>query len=55
MQPSAEDLEELQEDFFYKGQYIVNKHIYSNIKDSNIDISILYQHHYKNKLSSSTT
>ena len=55
MQPPAKDLEKLEEDFFYKGQCVVNKYIYKNIKDSNIDISLLYQDHYKDKLSSSTT
>ena len=42
MQPPAKDLEELKKDFFYKGQYVVNKRIYKNIKDNNIDISSLY-------------
>ena len=55
MQPLAKDLEELEEDFFYKGQCVVNKHIYKNIKDSNMDISLLYQDYYKDELSSFTT
>ena len=55
MQPPAKDLEELKEDFFYKGWYIVNKRIYKNIKDSNMDISLLYQDYYKDELSSFTT
>ena len=42
MQPLAKNLKELKKDFFYKGQRVVNKHIYKNIKDSNIDISSLY-------------
>ena len=42
MQPPAEDLEELKEDFFYKGEYIVDECIYKNIKDSNVNISLLY-------------
>ena len=42
IQPPAKDLEELKENFFYKGEYVVNKYIYKNIKDSNIDISLLY-------------
>ena len=42
IQPLAKDLEELKKDFFYKGQYIVNKHTYKNIKNNNIDISSLY-------------
>ena len=37
MQPPAKNLEKLEEDFFYKGQYVVDKYIYSNIKDSNVD------------------
>ena len=42
MQPPAEDLEELEEDFFYKGQCVVDERTYENIKDSNVDISSLY-------------
>ena len=42
IQPPAKDLEELEEDFFYKGQYVVDKYMYKNIKDSNMDISLLY-------------
>ena len=42
MQPPAENLEELEKDFFYKGERVVNKRTYKNIKDSNIDISSLY-------------
>ena len=55
MQPSAEDLEELQEDFFYEGQRVVNERTCSNIEDSNVDISALYQHHHEDELSSPTT
>ena len=55
MQPLAEDLKELEEDFFYKGERVVDKYIYKNIKDSNVDISLLYQNYYKDKLSSPTT
>ena len=55
MQPPAKDLEELKEDFFYKGWYIVNKRIYKNIEDSNINISSLYWDYYEDKLSSPTT
>ena len=42
MWPLAKDLKELQEDFFYKGQCVVNKHTYSNIKESNVNTSALY-------------
>ena len=42
MQPPAKNLEELKKDFFYKGERVVNKRTYKNIKDSNIDISSLY-------------
>ena len=42
MQPPAEDLEELEKDFFYKGEYIVDECTCKNIEDSNIDISLLY-------------
>ena len=55
IQPSAKDLEELEKDFFYKGQRVVNKHIYENIEDSNVDISSLYRDHHEDELSSPTT
>ena len=42
MQPLAKNLKKLKKDFFYKGECVVNKHIYKNIKDSNINISLLY-------------
>ena len=42
MQPLAKDLEELEEDCFYKGEYVVDKRTCKNIEDSNIDISSLY-------------
>ena len=42
MQPLAEDLEELEEDFFYKGEYVIDERTCKNIEDSNIDISLLY-------------
>ena len=55
MQPPAKNLKELEEDFFYKGEYVVDKRTCKNIKDSNMDISLLYQDYYKDKLSSFTT
>ena len=55
MQPPAKDLEELEEDFFYKRQCVVDKRTYKNIKDSNVDISLLYQDHHEDELSSFTT
>ena len=55
MQPPAKDLEELKEDFFYKGECVVDEYIYKNIKDSNVDISSLYQDYYEDELSSPTT
>ena len=42
MQPLAKDLEDLKEDFFYKGERVVDERIYKNIEDSNVDISLLY-------------
>ena len=55
MQPLAEDLEELEEDFFYEGQRVVDERTYENIEDSNVDISSLYRDHYEDELSSPTT
>ena len=55
MQPPAKDLKKLKEDFFYKGQRVVNKRTYENIEDSNIDISSLYRDHHEDELSSPTT
>ena len=55
MQPPAEDLEELEEDFFYKGERVVDECTYKNIEDSNMDIFLLYRDHYEDKLSSLTT
>ena len=42
MQPPAEDLKELKEDFFYKKEYVVDERMCKNIKDSNVDIFLLY-------------
>ena len=42
MQPPAKNLEELKKDFFYKGERVVDKCKYKNIKDNNMDISLLY-------------
>ena len=55
MQPPAKNLEELEEDFFYKGERVVDKRTCKNIKDNNVDISSLYQDYYKDKLSSPIT
>ena len=55
MQPPAEDLEELEEDFFYEGQRVVDERTYENIEDSNVDISSLYRDHHEDELSSPTT
>ena len=55
MQPPAKDLEELEEDFFYKGERVVDERTYKNIKDSNVDISLLYQDYYEDELFSPTT
>ena len=42
MQPLAKNLKELEKKIFYKGEHVVNEYIYKNIKDSNMDISLLY-------------
>ena len=42
IQPLVKDLEELEKDFFYKGECVVNKCTYKNIEDSNMDIFLLY-------------
>ena len=46
-QSLIEDLEQLQKDFFYKGQWVQEKCTCVNIENGNQDISGLYQKYYK--------